>query len=184
MEPTPRHGEDPARSDDSGRGPPIPARMVAEYAYCPRLFHLEWVQGLWEENEYTEEGADVHRRVDVPSGMAPEPSTEARAVARSVELSSERLGVVVAYDIREPGRLRAVYEEMFGWGRRLQYSVYVCDLTRGELLQMRRRLLDLIDTRADSVVILDLGVPESPHAVQVETLGIRPELPENGAAIF
>lgn len=22
----------------------LPARMLNEYAYCPRLFHLEWVQ--------------------------------------------------------------------------------------------------------------------------------------------
>lgn len=96
----------------------------------------------------------------------------------------ERRRYVVAYDIREPRRLRAVYEEMLGWGRRLQYSVYVCDLTRGELLRMRRRLLELIDTRADSVVIFDLGVPESAQAVEVETLGIAPQLPENGPAIF
>jgi CRISP-associated protein Cas1 len=25
----------------------VPARMLNEYAYCPRLFFLEWVDRLW-----------------------------------------------------------------------------------------------------------------------------------------
>lgn len=91
---------------------------------------------------------------------------------------------LVAYDISEPRRLRRVYEEMLGWGTRLQDSVYVCDLTKAELVRMRRRLLDLIDRGADSVAILDLGVPATPRAVVIETLGRPPALPDNGPGIF
>lgn len=28
---------------------PLPARMLNEYAYCPRLFHLMHVEGLWAD---------------------------------------------------------------------------------------------------------------------------------------
>ena len=30
--------------------PLLPARMVNEYVYCPRLAYLEWVQGEWADS--------------------------------------------------------------------------------------------------------------------------------------
>lgn len=29
----------------------VPARMVNEFVYCPRLFHLEWVQSRFVTRE-------------------------------------------------------------------------------------------------------------------------------------
>ena len=37
----------------SGDLPLLPARMVNEYQYCPRLAYLEWVQGEWAESSDT-----------------------------------------------------------------------------------------------------------------------------------
>ena len=45
--------------------PLLPARMLNEYTYCPRLFHLEWVAQQWADNDDTEEGRFHHRRADV-----------------------------------------------------------------------------------------------------------------------
>lgn len=45
----------------------IPARMLNEFAYCPRLAYLEWVQGEFADNLDTIEGRFGHRRVDEPS---------------------------------------------------------------------------------------------------------------------
>lgn len=42
----------------------LPARMLNEYAYCPRLFFLEHVQGDWRESVDTLDGTFKHRRVD------------------------------------------------------------------------------------------------------------------------
>lgn len=42
----------------------LPVRMLNEYAYCPRLFHLMHVDGRWADNVFTVEGQAVHRRVD------------------------------------------------------------------------------------------------------------------------
>ncbi len=42
----------------------LPARMINEAAYCPRLFYLMHVEGQFEHNRDTTEGSDVHRRVD------------------------------------------------------------------------------------------------------------------------
>jgi len=43
---------------------PLPARMLNEFAYCPRLAYLEWVQGEWAESADTVDGKFQHRRVN------------------------------------------------------------------------------------------------------------------------
>src|SRR6266567_1509403 len=48
----------------------VPARMLNEYAYCPRLFFLEWVDRLWAPSSDTAEGDRQHRRVDAGGGAA------------------------------------------------------------------------------------------------------------------
>lgn len=49
-----------------------PARNVAEYAYCPRLFYLMQVEGIFVPSSDTEKGRAVHRRVNVPSTIPEE----------------------------------------------------------------------------------------------------------------
>ena len=52
----------------SGALPLLPARMVNEHQYCPRLAYLEWVQGEWADSSDTAEGRHAHRRVDHSGG--------------------------------------------------------------------------------------------------------------------
>jgi CRISPR-associated protein Cas4 len=84
--------------------PLLPARMVNEYQYCPRLAYLEWVQGEWAESGDTVEGRHRHRRVDKPGGKLP-PAEEReegeRIHARSITLSSNRLGLIAKMDLVE-----------------------------------------------------------------------------------
>lgn len=102
--------------------PLLPARMVNEYAYCPRLAYLEWVQGEWADSADTVEGRTAHRRVDKPSGKPPRPGKpapdhdagadaaepEPRIHVRSLELSSQALGLVARLDLAEFEGKRAV----------------------------------------------------------------------------
>lgn len=88
----------------SGDQPLIPARMVNEHQYCPRLAYLEWVQGEWAESADTVEGRHSHRRVDKPTGDLPAPDAAAqpeRIHARSITLSSNRLGLIARMDLVE-----------------------------------------------------------------------------------
>ncbi len=82
----------------------IPARMLNEFTYCPRLFYLEWVQGEFRDNEDVLSGHIVHRRVEKEGGTMPEPSAEGEPLvykSRGVTLSSERLGLVAKLDLVE-----------------------------------------------------------------------------------
>jgi CRISPR-associated protein Cas1 len=89
----------------SGAPDAVPARIVNEVLYCERLAFLEWAQGEWADNEYTDEGRWVHRRADEESGqLAPVDSPEQDRrpyVARSVWLTSERLGLTAKMDVVE-----------------------------------------------------------------------------------
>lgn len=85
----------------------VPARMVNEFVYCPRLFYLEWVQGRFATSDDVEEGLYVHRVVDEPGGELPSPEEERAAyqgrVSRSVWLTSHELGVSAKIDLVEVG---------------------------------------------------------------------------------
>jgi CRISPR-associated endonuclease Cas1/CRISPR-associated protein Cas4 len=84
--------------------PLLPARMVNEFVYCPRLAYLEWVQGEWAESADTAEGRFAHRVADKPGGKLPEADDlddDVRIHARSVTLSSQQLGVIAKLDLVE-----------------------------------------------------------------------------------
>jgi len=79
----------------------VPARMINEFEYCPRLFYLEWVQSRFEHNRDTVEGLYVHRVVDAGGGRMGEADDPPFKKAKSVELSSQRLGMIAKADIIE-----------------------------------------------------------------------------------
>jgi len=88
----------------AGDLPLLPARMINEYQYCPRLAYLEWVQVEWADSADTVEGRHAHRRVDRPGGNLPasdEAADEERFHARSITLSSTRLGLIARMDLVE-----------------------------------------------------------------------------------
>ena len=74
----------PPPADD--RTPLVPARMVNEWVYCPRLAYLEWVEGEWADSVDTVQGRRAHSRVDEGGGRLPPPrnaNRSSRAPARS-----------------------------------------------------------------------------------------------------
>lgn len=107
---------------------PLPARMLNEFVYCPRLFYYEHVEGVFVHNADTRRGAALHKRVDAGKGSLPaaRPAAEKELAAstesdsetpdstsesprpevdvihsRSVSVSSDRLGVTAKMDLVE-----------------------------------------------------------------------------------
>lgn len=108
----------------------IPARMLNEFVYCQRLFYYEFVEGVFVESADTLRGEAIHQRVDSGSGALPKarrkaesnpakdepaaaaanaPANEVESAgaepevihSRSVQMGSERLGVVAKMDLVE-----------------------------------------------------------------------------------
>ncbi len=97
LDPLPTTGEQKRNLPDY-----LPARMVNEFVYCPRLFFYEWVEGLFAESVDTVEGKNQHQRVDAKATELPEPGELPESIhARSVTLSSERLRVIAKMDLVE-----------------------------------------------------------------------------------
>ena len=118
--------------------PLLPVRMVNEFVYCARLAYLEWVQGEWRESLDTVQGTHAHRRVDQAHGNLPvlDPQTvlempEKILHARSVELSSARLGLIGKLDESTRSYGQCVdFNTGFARADDAQYSSHVDDVRR------------------------------------------------------
>jgi CRISPR-associated protein Cas1 len=82
----------------------LPARMLNEFVYCPRLFYYMWVEGVFVHNRETVEGSLRHAKLDDhEDGLLPaaELTPEDTLHSRSVELSSDAHGLIAKMDLIE-----------------------------------------------------------------------------------
>jgi CRISP-associated protein Cas1 len=79
----------------------IPVRALNQVTYCPRLYWLQYVEGLMVVNEHVEDGVVKHGRVNDPKA-ALRPRKERDTIhTRSVALASEALGLTGKLDLIE-----------------------------------------------------------------------------------
>ncbi len=88
---------------------------------------------------------------------------------------------LVAYDIREDRRLRSVATCVEGYGERIQYSVFICDLSDEEAVLLRSDIEVRIKKSEDSVMIIDLG--RAGDSSRFLFLGHHEKLPVSSAVI-
>ena len=84
----------------------VTADMVAQIAYCPRRFHLAYVEGRWADNAETDGGRFTHRRIDSVDEHLPATGdvTAERRTLRSVALLDEARAVSAKLDAVEVWR--------------------------------------------------------------------------------
>lgn len=88
---------------------------------------------------------------------------------------------LMAYDIADPKRLRRICTLMVDHGERLQYSVFLCDLTVAERAELEGSVTEVMNLSEDSVVQIDLGPVTA--AAPVRCLGRPRRLPDAGPKI-
>jgi CRISPR-associated protein Cas1 len=82
----------------------LPARMLNEFVYCPRLYYYEHVEGVFVHNRETVEGSLRHSKIDSKADALPSADNldeEDRQHSRSVTLSSETHGLIAKMDLIE-----------------------------------------------------------------------------------
>lgn len=94
-----------------------------------------------------------------------------------------RRAFLVTYDIGDPKRLRSVYRLMRGYGDHLQLSVFHCELSDRERVEMEGRLREIIHQREDQVLVVDLGPAGGRAASAIRALGRRHVPPTRVAVI-
>jgi len=90
---------------------------------------------------------------------------------------------IVSYDISNPKRLRKVFKLMRGYGDHLQLSVFECELSRRELVELRSRLGDIIHNDQDQVLFVDVGPVEGRGSTSIRSLGRTYTHPERHAIV-
>jgi CRISPR-associated protein Cas2 len=88
---------------------------------------------------------------------------------------------LIAYDIADPVRLRRICTLMEDHGERLQYSVFLCDLSLGERAELEGAVLRIMHLGEDSVIQIDLGPATAP--ANIRALGRPRRLPQPGPSI-
>ena len=78
---------------------------------------------------------------------------------------------LVCYDITDDRRRARVCKTMQGFGRRVQYSVFECQLNEADLVRCRGRLTTAIHHRQDQVLFVDLGPSEGRGDRVITALG-------------
>lgn len=78
---------------------------------------------------------------------------------------------LVCYDISDPVRLRRVHKKMKGFGEALQYSVFCCELTAREKVEMDRELGEIIHHKEDRILVVDLGSAERDEKAVFQFMG-------------
>lgn len=168
----------------------IPARMLNEVVYCPRLFALEHLDGQWAESADTVRGQTVHRRVDQPSavGLPEDDGDDEPRVVRSLELSDDDLGAIAKIDLVEAEGGRVIPVD-YKQGRRpdvpegaylperVQVAVQVLllrahgyDAPYGELYFAGSRRRVPVEVDAALVAIVEEAIAEARRILETEEL--------------
>lgn len=81
----------------------LPARMLNEFVYCPRLFFYEWVEGVFRHSSDTVDGAQKHERADEREDeLPPHHDIDGEAFrARAITLASDTHGLIAKLDLVE-----------------------------------------------------------------------------------
>jgi len=94
-----------------------------------------------------------------------------------------RQAYVVTYDICHAKRLRKVFKLMRGYGEHLQLSVFRCELSKRELVELRGELAKLINHAEDQVLFVDIGPVEGRGDGSISALGLPYVPPERRAVV-
>jgi CRISPR-associated protein Cas2 len=94
-----------------------------------------------------------------------------------------RQAYLITYDICDPKRLRQVYLTLRGYGDHLQLSVFRCELTEREHVELRAKLSELLHMEQDQVLFVDLGPAEGRARTCIAALGVAYVAPERLAVV-
>ncbi len=78
---------------------------------------------------------------------------------------------LIAYDIADDKRRNEVFTTLMGSGDHVQFSVFLCDLNRRELAEVKGQLTETINHRHDQVIILDAGRVDSELRTVLQCIG-------------
>ncbi|MEM2900661.1 MAG: CRISPR-associated endonuclease Cas2 [Thermoplasmata archaeon] len=89
-----------------------------------------------------------------------------------------RIYYLVSYDITDQKRWNKVYKIMLGFGQRLQYSVFICELTPIDVVKLEMKLRGVIKHDEDKIMLIELGKDADKIEEKITWLGVHTPLPK------
>lgn len=83
-----------------------------------------------------------------------------------------RTTYIVCYDIANDKRLRKVFKTCVNFGDHLQFSVFECDLSPSEKIELETELSEIIKHDEDQVIFVSLGPAEGRGDRVITALGL------------
>ena len=84
---------------------------------------------------------------------------------------STRDAFLIAYDISDPKRLVKTRKVLLGFGDPVQLSVFYCELTPREVVELKNKIADVINAKEDRVLFANLGPAGGRGAEAITTIG-------------
>lgn len=91
---------------------------------------------------------------------------------------------LIAYDIPDDKRRTKLANRLSGYGDRIQYSVFVADVSPSKLIRLRDHISAIIDPKEDSVLFCDLGRVAELSEDRFSFLGREREITRNDVLIL
>jgi len=166
-----------------------PARNVAEYAYCPRLFYYMEVEGIAVPSSDTVKGLAIHRRVDKPSASPKNTDTDENdptrpKVVRSLALTSKALGLTAILDLAEILGQTAVPVE-YRKGRPRRVPVQSSTDEDDDVEQSSRHLeawpIDRVQVGLQAILLEDAGYKVNQAVIYYSEEKLRLNIPVDDA---
>jgi CRISPR-associated protein Cas2 len=83
-----------------------------------------------------------------------------------------RTTYIVCYDIADPKRLCQVFKICRNYGNHLQFSVFECDLSQSEKIELERKLGEIMNLREDQALFIALGPADGRGDRVITALGL------------
>ncbi len=94
-----------------------------------------------------------------------------------------RQAYIVSYDISDPKRLRKVFRLMRGYGAHVQFSVFRCEMSPREMVELRALLRGVINHAEDQVLFVDVGPVDGRGGTSIDAIGRPYTSPERRAVV-
>lgn len=108
------------------------------------------------------------------SGATPRPLAEGRhpssAMARRTITNNRRI-YLCTYDVADDKRRTKLFELLKDHGEHVQFSVFLCSLTRSEIKRLSAVADEIIHRDQDQLLLVDIGADDIDWATQLSCLG-------------
>ncbi|MAX23380.1 MAG: CRISPR-associated endonuclease Cas2 [Phycisphaeraceae bacterium] len=84
---------------------------------------------------------------------------------------THRRHYVITYDVSDDKRRNRIFKTLYDHGDHVQFSVFVCQLTKRERVDLMAKLTHIVNHKEDQIMLIDLGTAQTDCRTLIQTVG-------------